>query len=85
MSSLADSPAPKLALNEIFTRHNIAPQFRDEFAGLISGTPVGTELRCRLNTVANYRECFEEILARLSEPFAHLFKQHESATPGVEI
>ena len=73
MSSLADSPKPKLALNEIFTRHQIAPQFWDEFRGLIGGTPVGNELRTRLNTVSNYRECFEEILTRLSKPFAHLF------------
>ena len=75
--SLTNSPKPVLDFDELFDRHEIHPKFRAGIRALTAGATPSRELKTRLETVAKYQECLDEILTRLSQPFAHLFK-HES-------
>ena len=71
--SLTSSPKPVLDFDELFTRHGIHPKFRAGFRAMTNGEPPSHELKTRLETITNYQECLDEILTRLSQPFAHLF------------
>ena len=66
-------------LPEILQRHGIHSQFHEEFRALVEdGVRPSADLRTRLRRVANYRACLKEILERLSEPFAHLYRYRKS-------
>lgn len=81
--SLTHSPTPVLDYTELFTRHGIHPKFQSGIKAMSAGIPPTPELKTRLKTVANYQECLDEILTRLSQPFAHLFTpKHESLEIG---
>jgi hypothetical protein len=81
--SLTNSPKPVLDYDDIFTRHGIHPKFREGIKAMACGVPPTPELKTRLETITNYRECLDDILTRLSQPFSHLFTpKHESLAIG---
>lgn len=76
--SLTNSPRPVLDFDELFTRHSIHPTFRAGFRALTAGVPPSKDLKTRIETVSNYRDCLDDILTRLSQPFAHLFQKENT-------
>jgi len=64
-----------IPLNDLFVKYDIHPSFWSEFQALVNrGTIPPAALRVRLETCANYVECLDAILERLSEPIRFLLK-----------
>lgn len=70
-------------LVEICSKHGINPAHRAEFFALVlHGRRPGIELQNRLKYVTNYKAALDEVLGRLSLPYADLVSAAEStATP----
>ena len=70
MSPTALSPTD---LVEVCTKHEINPVHRAEFFALVlHGRRPGIELQNRLKYVTNYKAALDEVLGRLSLPYAAL-------------
>jgi len=78
MSPTALSPTD---LVEVCTKHEINPVHRAEFFALVlHGRRPGIELQNRLKYVTNYKAALDEVLGRLSLPYADLVSAAEPSS-----
>jgi hypothetical protein len=59
---------------DIYNEHGISPKFRPYFDQLAAeGAINNAQFGLRLATCVNYKACAEAIMARMSQPYEHLF------------